>query len=195
MRLLLFCTHQLPPMSQLDSDAASQVSLASTPASFPSPTWKQVNLHMLYKQAWSFKFQHLGSRIWHQILTRSKLWGKSLDFQKTSFEMKILQRAGAEQLIFLKDSQNRWASPKPGSWKHRTSRDMEVSYMRKWDKSDGSWTWGAVLKYRVREPSIVESTRKLRGKKKKERSFLVLEVQGDQISLVARGNKFFLLTI
>lgn len=53
------------------------------------------------------------------------------------------------------------------------------------------------MKYRVREPSIVESTRKLRGKKKKkkERSFLELEVQGDQISLVARGNKFFLLTI
>ena len=52
------------------------------------------------------------------------------------------------------------------------------------------------MKYRVREPSIVESTRKLRGeKKKKERSVLELEVQGDQISLVARGNKFFLLTI
>lgn len=31
--------------------------------------------------------------------------------------------------------------------------------------------------------------------KEKEGSFLKLEVQGDQISLVARGNKFFLLTI
>ena len=39
MRFLLFYTHQLPPMSQLDSDAAFQVTLDSTPASFPS-LWK-----------------------------------------------------------------------------------------------------------------------------------------------------------
>lgn len=50
MRFLLFCTHQLPPMSQLDSDTAFQVTLDSTLCFLPHLTTSK-SPHVFTKQA------------------------------------------------------------------------------------------------------------------------------------------------